>query len=469
MIINIKLVGSQLSVIDPPVIAAESANTVRFRLEADAEWAGLTTTVVFRRVFPIGVDARSVVAAPGTVYPVPPEVLHAGWLYIGAKGVAQNGQIVLTTAKMEHPLRVNESEADAAASSGSITASMADQILALIGEVSNLDTSSKSSLVDAINEVNKKAVKSVNGVQPDEAGDVTVASGGLQIVRAVHGSDDVYTATGDALPPVVPGSNGQHTGKGSQIVFIPGSENSTAAPKLQLNGGSAVQIRMRAPWNQWDNSQSPDATLPVPIGALMNGVPYTMTFCGFYWLIDSHVERYNEQESAYLQKLAESMSFVSDVQGVALPAFEVNGEGTPESVSARKAAVISATDAESAETFLELPTVKKVKEMLTADAAPLYITLSYNTDAAKWFSDVNYTASDIIAALSARQVVVKVIANEHTTLYAPVTQYVSIGSDKRIVFGAISYSDPTDLTMHWFISATCYDSGAWDVVLDDQN
>lgn len=289
MIINIKLVGSQLSVIDPPVIAAESANTVRFRLEADAEWAGLTTTVVFRRVFPFGVDARSVVAAPGTVYPVPPEVLHAGWLYIGAKGVAQNGQIVLTTAKMGTPLRVNESEADAAASSGSITPSMADQILALIGDVSNLDTSSKSSLVNAINEVNKKAVKSVNGVQPDEGGNVEVAAGGLQIVRAVHTADDVYTATGDALPLVVPGYNGQHTGKGSQIVFIPGSENSTAAPKLQLNGGSKVQIRMRAPWNQWDNSQSPEATLAVPAGALMNGVPYTMTFCGYYWLIDSFV------------------------------------------------------------------------------------------------------------------------------------------------------------------------------------
>lgn len=331
-------------------------------------------------------------------------------------------------------------------------------------------------LMKAINSVNssltslsKKAVKSVNGVQPDTAGNVEVAAGGLQIVRAVHGSDDVYTATGDALPLVVPGYTGQHTGKGAQIVFIPGGENTTAAPKLQLNGGSKVQIRMRAPRNQWDNSQSPDATLPVPVGAMMNGVPYTMTFCGYFWLIDSNIERFSSRESEYLKKQAEAMNHMTDLAGNTMPVFEVNGDGTPESVSARKAAVISATDAESEETFLELPTVKKVKEMLTADAAPLYITLSYNTDAAKWFPDVNYTASDIIAALSARQVVVKVIVNEHTTLYAPVTQYVSIGSDKRIVFGAISYSDPTDLTMYWFISATCYDSGAWDVVLDDQN
>lgn len=350
-----------------------------------------------------------------------------------------------------------------------------DGVINDIGDLAKLTTTVKSSLVAAINSVNssltslsKKAVKSVNGVQPDEGGNVAVAAGGLQIVRAVHTADDVYTATGDALPLVVPGYTGQHTGKGAQIVFIPGGENTTAAPKLQLNGGSKVQIRMRAPRNQWDNSQSPDATLPVPVGALMNGVPYTMTFCGYFWLIDSHVERYNEQESAYLQKLAESMSFVSDVQGVALPAFEVNGEVTPESVSARKAAVISATDAESAETFLELPTVKKVKEMLTADAAPLYITLSYNTDAAKWFSDVNYTADDIVEALNSRQVIAKVMATEQTAIYAPVTEVINTGSN-MVVFGVISYSDPTDLSMYWFVKVTCDDSGAWEVTLDDQN
>lgn len=296
MTINLKLEGSKLTVIDPPVIAAGSANTVHFRLEADAEWNGLSITMVFRRVFAAGVDARSVIAGPGTMYPVPPEVLHAGWLYIGAKGVAQNGQVVLTTAKMEHPLQVNESESDAAASSGSITASMADQILALIGSVSNLDTVNKSSIVDAINEVNTnvyklstRAVLSVNGNSPDKNGNVDVSVRSLQIVHTVHTADDVYTATGDTLPSVVPGSNGEHTGKGSQIVFIPGSENTTAAPKLKLNGGSTVQIRMRAPWNQGDSSQAPDATLPVPAGALMAGVPYTMTFCGYYWLIDSFV------------------------------------------------------------------------------------------------------------------------------------------------------------------------------------
>lgn len=171
-----------------------------------------------------------------------------------------------------------------------------DGVINDIGDLPKLTTTVKSSLVAAINSVNssltdlsRKAVKSVNGVQPDHVGNVEVAACGLQIVRTVHTADDVYTATGDALPWVVPGYTGQHTGKGVQIVFIPGAENTTAAPKLQLNGGSKVQIRMRAPRNQRDDSQSPDATLPVPVGALMNGVPYTMTFCGMFWLIDSFV------------------------------------------------------------------------------------------------------------------------------------------------------------------------------------
>lgn len=171
-----------------------------------------------------------------------------------------------------------------------------DGVINDIGDLSKLTTTVKSSLVAAINSVNssltdlsKKAVKSVNSVKPDKAGNVTVAAGGLQIVRARHTADDVYTATGDALPLVVPGYTGQHTGKGAQIVFIPGGENTTAAPKLQLNGGSKVQIRMRAPRDRRDNPQSPDATLPVPVGAMMNGVPYTMTFCGYFWLIDSFV------------------------------------------------------------------------------------------------------------------------------------------------------------------------------------
>lgn len=110
----------------------------------------------------------------------------------------------------------------------------------------------------------------------------------------------------------------------------------------------------------------------------------------------------------------------------------------------------------------------KFRRVAWKDTAPLYITLTYDNATKKWVPDVNYTSDDIIAALNSRQVIVKVIATEQVTLYAPVTQVINTGSN-RVVFGAVIYGDPTDLSMHWFVTADCYDSGAWDVVLDDQN
>ena len=102
------------------------------------------------------------------------------------------------------------------------------------------------------------------------------------------------------------------------------------------------------------------------------------------------------------------------------------------------------------------------------DTRPLYITLSHDETAQKWVSDVNYTADQIIEMSKTRQVIAKVIATNTTVLYAPLTQVINIGSN-TIVFGAIIYSNPTDLSLHWFVEATCDESGAWDVVLDDQN
>ena len=155
MTINIHLDGSRLWIDPPlPVLADGTANKVRFRLSPDSDWDGLTITVIFRRVYAIGVDTRKIVISDvDAAYAVPHEVLHDGWLYIGAVGVSQNGEVRLTTAKMESPLKVSESEDGDADWAGSITPEVADQILALMGVMSNLNTTDKSSLVAAINEV----------------------------------------------------------------------------------------------------------------------------------------------------------------------------------------------------------------------------------------------------------------------------------------------------------------------------
>lgn len=133
-----------------------------------------------------------------------------------------------------------------------------------------------------------------NVVAKEGAGAAPGGTGGAAMPVAKSYSDDgiSYTATGDGLPTVQTGSHDTQTdpvGKGRQIVFIPYAKNANTAPTLQLNGGSVIPIRQRAPLNYGSNDQSPAGTLPVPAGALMRGVPYTLTFCGKYWLVDSHI------------------------------------------------------------------------------------------------------------------------------------------------------------------------------------
>lgn len=115
----------------------------------------------------------------------------------------------------------------------------------------------------------------------------------LPIARGQSAESIAYTATGDDLPTVSVADSGAQisaVGKGRQIVFVPDTQNASVAPTLQINDGEVIPIRLRAPKNQGENDDAPDATLPVPVGALMRGVPYTMTFCGKYWLVDSLID-----------------------------------------------------------------------------------------------------------------------------------------------------------------------------------
>ena len=116
---------------------------------------------------------------------------------------------------------------------------------------------------------------------------------GAPVARALSADGIAYTATGDDLPTVSVADSREQisaVGKGRQIVFVPDTQNASVAPTLQINNGEVIPIRLRAPKNQGENDDIPDATLPVPVGALMRGVPYTMTFCGKYWLLDSLID-----------------------------------------------------------------------------------------------------------------------------------------------------------------------------------
>ena len=162
----------------------------------------------------------------------------------------------------------------------------------------NLGIASRSSVLyaeQALTEEQKAQARENIGAVSAE--DLEAKQTFLPVTNRTGNDGDNYTATdedsGTVLPVVSVADRVDHIskeGKGRQIVFIPYETNMTNSPTLQINGGQVIPIRMRAPKNQGSSESIPSATLPVPVGALMRGVPYTMTFCGKYWLLDSLID-----------------------------------------------------------------------------------------------------------------------------------------------------------------------------------
>lgn len=277
-----------------------------------------------------------------------------------------------------------------------------------VGDLSNLSTSAKDNLVAAINEVLGKfgeldaedIAANVDGIPADN---VAVALAYLQdqigdlstpipIARGQSEDGAAYVAAGENLPDVKPGSNGKR-GKGKQIIFIPDrSSNTIESPTLQINGGDAVPIRMRAPKNQGQYESSPDATLPVPVGALMVGVPYTMTFCGMYWLVDSQIAQYacaeDQSQAELLRESARQLVSLSETDTIGMPIINsLDGVGTAKATIVRSETEDGNPDVSGNVT---LPTEARVKEMTEA----CVVNMTKNADG-------TYTADKTFAALKA--------------------------------------------------------------------
>ena len=291
-----------------------------------------------------------------------------------------------------------------------------------IGDMSKLNTSVKDSLVAAINSVystvdtiSKRYISGVNGKQCDASGNVQITGadvetqvsaigyqgsvdGAFEILEKMHGipiargssSDGIaYTATGDDLPVVIAYTR---MGKGRQIVFIPKRKNKSNALTLQLNDGEVIPIRLRAPRNQGDDDGSPDATLPVPTGALMCGVPYTMTFCGKYWLVDSQVTQFTGSVAAMLTKYAENLIGLSDGAGVTFPVVNVDdgvyGEIAMATVERTE------TETEAAEGNVKVPTTNKVLELIRKDVSAKFSAWTPEDGTAKTIANYAKTLPD---------------------------------------------------------------------------
>ena len=96
---------------------------------------------------------------------------------------------------------------------------------------------------------------------------VAVGAAGAQV--GVH-----YEAFGEDLPELE---------IGRQVVLIPMDTNAEEEIYLALNDGADHPIRLRAA----EAEEGGDGTKTVPVGALVQNVPYTLTFAGDCWLVDS--------------------------------------------------------------------------------------------------------------------------------------------------------------------------------------
>ena len=368
---NIKLTlrGQEL-IADAPLLAEQTVGKLYCSIEADSEWDGLAIRLVFRNINALGQVARSEVVRDFSAVEVPPECIVPGFLFINAVGVAENGAVRLTTADMPVGLTIEKVSGMDAPTASPVMPSEYDKLLSLIGNLADVpvqDTSSVSVIVQLM-------LAQIGDVSKLDTEDLSSAIRAAKIhaVRAMDSGGSAYVAAGD-VAEIAAESGGLHKGKGTQIIMIPDAPNNSTRPTLALNGSEPIEIRVRAAHNRSDNDNHPEATAEIPIGALMRGVPYTMTFCGKYWLIDSYIPlaacASNESEASLMREFAARAMSVSDADMIAVPV--INSADELQSGSEVGLAQIVRGEGEVADPngFMELATVSKAQEMIDACSA----------------------------------------------------------------------------------------------------
>lgn len=146
-----------------------SKNLVYLNLEFDSEWDGASVTVTFENT---SLPDRIVpVLWTGEPVAVPSEVLATGELRIGCIGLADSGETRLTTARMTRGIYLHRAGSALLIAEGaeSATPALWEQVLAALGTLSDLNTTDKSNLVAAVNEVLSKVGTGGSGtIDPGE-------------------------------------------------------------------------------------------------------------------------------------------------------------------------------------------------------------------------------------------------------------------------------------------------------------
>ena len=135
-------------------LVADSVGQAFVEFEFDEEWNGLTCTANFENS---ATEKPISVLLTGGQVEIPPEVLVPGYLQISVVGMAAEGEKQVPTAAMAAPIKVYAAGPGIGALPEGATPELWEQVISVIGQVSNLDTKDKSNLVAAINEVLRRA------------------------------------------------------------------------------------------------------------------------------------------------------------------------------------------------------------------------------------------------------------------------------------------------------------------------
>lgn len=172
---------SVLDILQREIITSGSVNIYTASFTFDSAWEGLERIAVFQ----IGTDAVSICLGEENCCTIPWEVLQAPnyILRVGVYGT-RGGEVVLPTIWGELG-RIREG-VHLGGSAQPPTPGLIDQILAKIGNLEELDTSSKESLVAAVNELYAGGTEPVTSLM---AGDMGIKS-------VLLGPDTLYERPG---------------------------------------------------------------------------------------------------------------------------------------------------------------------------------------------------------------------------------------------------------------------------------
>lgn len=149
MNIQIRLTGQTLTA-TAPNLAELSLGKLFCTLEADSEWDSLSIRLIFQLKSSGAPVTREVQVTDFQSVPVPEACIRAGHLYITAVGI-QGDSVRLTTGHMLHGIPISPVMALSASGAETLSPTEYEQLLGLLGPLSQLKTGRKDHLVGAIN------------------------------------------------------------------------------------------------------------------------------------------------------------------------------------------------------------------------------------------------------------------------------------------------------------------------------